>query len=59
MSSRDGRVPLRHLYVLVVVTVGWMLLRAGSPAAALSFGSVMIGAAGAAGSTVELPTSPR
>ena len=36
--------PLRHVYVLLVVTVGWMLLRADSPAAALSFASVMIGA---------------
>ena len=50
--------PLRHVYVLVVVTVGWMLLRADSPAAALSFGSVMIGAAGASGSTVESYLTP-
>jgi alginate O-acetyltransferase complex protein AlgI len=45
--------PLRHVYVLTIMTVGWMLLRADSPAAALSFASVMVGAGGAAGSTVE------
>ena len=50
--------PLRHVYVLLVVTVGWMLLRADSPAAALSFASVMIGAAGASGSTVESYLTP-
>jgi alginate O-acetyltransferase complex protein AlgI len=50
--------PLRHVYVLLVVTVGWMLLRADSPAAALSFGSVMIGATGASGSTVESYLTP-
>ena len=50
--------PLRHVYVLLVVIVGWMLLRADSPAAALSFGSVMIGATGASGSTVESYLTP-
>ena len=50
--------PLRHLYVLVIVTVGWMLLRTASPAAAWSFGSVMIGASGAPGSTVGAYLTP-
>jgi alginate O-acetyltransferase complex protein AlgI len=50
--------PLRHAYVLLIVTIGWMLLRAGSPAAAWSFGSVMAGASGAAGSSVGRYLTP-
>ena len=50
--------PLRHVYVLAIVTVGWMLLRADHPAAALSFASVMVGATGAAGSTVGVYLTP-
>ena len=50
--------PLRHFYVLLIVVVGWMLLRAGSPANAWSFGSVMVGASGAAGSSVGRYLTP-
>jgi alginate O-acetyltransferase complex protein AlgI len=50
--------PLRHLYVLLIVTVGWMLLRTDSPAAAWSFGSVMAGVTGAAGSSVGRYLTP-
>ena len=57
---RDSEVAaaLRHVYVLTIVTVGWMLLRADSPGAALSFASVMAGATGAAGSTVGVYLTP-
>jgi alginate O-acetyltransferase complex protein AlgI len=50
--------PLRHVYVLAIVTFGWMLLRADTPTAALSFASVMAGATGAAGSTVDVYLTP-
>jgi alginate O-acetyltransferase complex protein AlgI len=50
--------PLRHVYVLVVVTFGWMLLRADSPAAALSYAGVMVGASGAAGPTIGVFLTP-
>jgi hypothetical protein len=50
--------PLRHIYLLLIVTVGWMLLRADSPAAAWSFGSVMAGATGATGSSVGRYMTP-
>ena len=50
--------PLRHLYVLVIVTIGWMLLRADTPTAALSFAAVMAGATGAAGASVGRYLTP-
>jgi alginate O-acetyltransferase complex protein AlgI len=49
---------LRHVYVLVLVTVGWMLLRAETPAAALAFLSAMLGLSGAAGSAIEPHLTP-
>jgi hypothetical protein len=49
---------LRHLYVLVLVTIGWMILRADTPAAALAFLSAMIGLTAAMGPTIEPHLTP-
>jgi alginate O-acetyltransferase complex protein AlgI len=49
---------LRHVYVMVLVTVGWMLLRADTPAAALAFLSTMLGLSGAAGPAIEPHLTP-
>jgi alginate O-acetyltransferase complex protein AlgI len=37
---------LRHAYVLVAVTIGWMLLRVGTPAGAVAFLGAMAGLSG-------------
>jgi alginate O-acetyltransferase complex protein AlgI len=50
--------PLRHLYVLALVTVGWMLLRAESAAGALAYLAVMAGMGGAPGFAVETYLTP-
>jgi alginate O-acetyltransferase complex protein AlgI len=48
--ERSGVIPvprlpwlLRHAYVVIVVSLGWVLLRTGTPMAALHFFDVMIG----------------
>jgi alginate O-acetyltransferase complex protein AlgI len=46
--------PVRHVYVLIVVTVGWVILRADSAAAAGTMLQVMAGAGG-----LRHPTSAR
>jgi alginate O-acetyltransferase complex protein AlgI len=38
--------PIRHLYLLLVVTVGWVVLRADTPAGALTYLAGMAGANG-------------
>jgi alginate O-acetyltransferase complex protein AlgI len=50
--------PLRHVYVLVLVTIGWVLLRADSAGAAIAHLSVMAGIAGASGSTIDAYLTP-
>ncbi len=50
--------PLRHVYVLTVVTIGWMLLRVESPTAAGAHLAAMFGLIGVAGATVETYLTP-
>ena len=50
--------PLRHLYVLALVTVGWMLLRAESAAGALAYLAAMAGLGSAPGFALEPHLTP-
>ncbi|MGE0703813.1 MAG: MBOAT family O-acyltransferase [Vicinamibacterales bacterium] len=45
---------LRHVYVLLIVAIGWVLLRSENVAAALGFLGTMAGVSGAAGATAHL-----
>ncbi len=45
---------LRHAYVLLIVGLGWVILRSESATAALGFVGTMAGVSGAAGTTAQL-----
>jgi alginate O-acetyltransferase complex protein AlgI len=50
---------LRHVYVLVAITVGWVMLRAETPAAAATFVQAMIGAGAGGAAALSRDLTPQ
>jgi D-alanyl-lipoteichoic acid acyltransferase DltB (MBOAT superfamily) len=55
LGARVRRLPavVRHVYLLTVVTIGWVILRADTPSGALAFLQAMAGLNGLAGRTAQ------
>ncbi len=45
--------PIRHVYLLTIVMIGWVILRADTPSGALAFLQAMAGLNGLAGRTAK------